>query len=85
MKNTMVIPLVTITFFFFGWWIYFAFPNGPGIIGGLIAFFVLRQDDPSKAKNCLYLGIALMVVGIIMNLILAATIPGLDSGFNVNV
>lgn len=32
----MVIPLVTITFFFFGWWIYFAFPNGPGITGGLI-------------------------------------------------
>ncbi|HEY7766080.1 MAG TPA: ammonium transporter [Aestuariivirgaceae bacterium] len=28
MKNTMAIPLVTITFFFFGWWIYFAFPNG---------------------------------------------------------
>ena len=37
MKNTMLIPLVTITFFFFGWWIYFAFPNGPGIIGGLVA------------------------------------------------
>ncbi len=36
MKNTMLIPLVTITFFFFGWWIYFAFPNGPGIIGGLV-------------------------------------------------
>ena len=35
MKNTMLIPLVTITFFFFGWWIYFAFPNGPGITGGL--------------------------------------------------
>ena len=33
MKNTMVIPLVTITFFFFGWWIYFALPNGPGIGG----------------------------------------------------
>src|SRR5690554_2200686 len=31
MKNTMVIPLVTVTFYFFGWWIYFAFPNGPGI------------------------------------------------------
>ena len=30
LKNTMLIPLVTITFFFFGWWIYFAFPNGPG-------------------------------------------------------
>jgi len=29
MKNTMLIPLITVTFFFFGWWIYFAFPNGP--------------------------------------------------------
>ena len=37
MKNTMIIPLVTITFFFFGWWIYFALPNGPGILdGGLV-------------------------------------------------
>ncbi len=33
MKNTMVIPLVTVTFFLFGWWIYFALPNGPGIGG----------------------------------------------------
>lgn len=37
MKNTMLIPLVTITFFFFGWWIYFAFPNGPGITGGIVS------------------------------------------------
>lgn len=36
MKNTMIIPLVTITFFLFGWWIYWAFPNGPGFIGGLV-------------------------------------------------
>ncbi len=36
MKNTMLVPLVTITFYFFGWWIYFAIPNGPGITGGLI-------------------------------------------------
>ena len=28
MKNTMVIPVVTFTFFLFGWWIYFAMPNG---------------------------------------------------------
>ncbi len=33
MKNTMLIPLVTITFFFFGWWIYFAFPYFP-FMGG---------------------------------------------------
>ena len=36
MKNTLIIPLVTITFYFFGWWIYFAFPNGPFITGGLL-------------------------------------------------
>jgi Amt family ammonium transporter len=37
MKNAMAIPLVTVTFYFFGWWIYFAFVNGPGIVdGGLI-------------------------------------------------
>ncbi|MDE0280289.1 MAG: ammonium transporter [Gammaproteobacteria bacterium] len=35
MKNTMLIPLVTITFFFFGWWIYWGWPNGPGITGGV--------------------------------------------------
>ena len=35
MKNTVLIPLVTVTFFFFGWWIYWAMPNGPWITGGL--------------------------------------------------
>ena len=35
MKNTMIIPLVTVTFFLFGWWIYWAFPYGPFITGGL--------------------------------------------------
>src|SRR3990167_3758524 len=34
MKNTMLIPVVTVTFFFFGWWIYWAFPNGPWIFEG---------------------------------------------------
>jgi ammonia channel protein AmtB len=43
MKNTMLIPLVTVTWFFFGWWIYWAFPGGPGITGGL------GHPDPSFA------------------------------------
>jgi ammonia channel protein AmtB len=34
MKNTMLIPLVTITFFFFGWWLYWAMVNGPFIYQG---------------------------------------------------
>lgn len=35
MKNAMLIPVITFAFFFVGWWIYFAFQNGPGITGGL--------------------------------------------------
>ena len=35
LKNVMLIPLVTITFYFFGWWVYFAFPNGPFIFKGM--------------------------------------------------
>ncbi len=34
MKNTMLIPLVTVTFFFFGWYVYFGFPNVPFASGG---------------------------------------------------
>jgi len=44
MKNTMVIPLVTITFFYFGWWIYFAFVNFP-----MLAWFG-PEDTPMFAS-----------------------------------
>ncbi len=36
-----------------------------GIIGGVIAYFVIKQDDPIKAKNCLYLGIVLLIIDIV--------------------
>ena len=42
------------------WW--FLLPVFLNILGGVIAYFVLRGDDPSKAKNCLYLGIALLII-----------------------
>ncbi len=64
---------------------WFLLPIFFGVIGGIIAFFILRHDDPSKAKNCLYLGLVLMVIGIIFNIFIAASIPGLDSGFDVNI
>jgi len=35
LKNIMIIPLVTVTFFFFGWWIYWAFLNAFPGIGGI--------------------------------------------------
>src|SRR5687768_15755360 len=36
MKNAMVIPVVTISFYLFGWWFYSSMVNGPGITGGLV-------------------------------------------------
>ena len=30
----------------------------------MIAYFVIKDDDPKKAKNCLYLGIILTAIGI---------------------
>ena len=64
---------------------WFLLPILFGVIGGIIAFFILRHDDPRKAKNCLYLGLAFMMIGIIFNIFIASSIPGLDSGFNVNI
>src|SRR6476659_7696114 len=52
MKNAMAIPLVTVTFFFFGWWIYFAFPNGPGLVpGGLITAHYAEPWNPLMAAH----------------------------------
>ena len=36
------------------------------LIGGVIAFFAIRNDDPQKAKRCLILGGILLAVNIII-------------------
>ena len=64
---------------------WFLLPIFFGMIGGIIAFFILRRDDPGKARNCLYVGIIFMIMGIVLNIMITATVPGLDSGFNVNL
>ena len=40
------------------WYIFCIF----GIIGGIVAYFILRNDDPKKAKNCLIIGIGTTVL-----------------------
>ncbi len=34
-------------------------------MGGVIAWFVIRDDDPKKASNCLWLGVILIIIEII--------------------
>jgi uncharacterized membrane protein YeaQ/YmgE (transglycosylase-associated protein family) len=65
-----------------GWYI---LPIFLGWIGGLIAYFILRRDDPRKAKNCLYLGIILGIVGLILNIIIIAQMPEFTPTFNANI
>ena len=64
---------------------WFLLPIFLGLIGGIIAYFVLRQDDSRKAKNCLYLGIVLAIIGMLLNVLILTQIPEFDQGFNINV
>lgn len=41
--------------------VWYTLPVIFSIIGGIIAFFILRNDDAPKAKNCLWLGIILFI------------------------
>lgn len=43
-----------------GFW--FLLPIMFNVIGGVIAFFVIKEDDPKKARNCLYLGVILFAI-----------------------
>jgi hypothetical protein len=45
--------------------LWYLLPIFIGIIGGVIAWFVIKDDDPKKAKNCLYLGLVLLAINII--------------------
>lgn len=58
------------------------------VVGGVIAYFVIKEDDPKKAKNCLYLGITLTGIGIMFAIVSGATLasemensPFFDEGF----
>ncbi len=42
--------------------LWFLLPIFFNVIGGVIAYFIIKDDDPHKAKNCLLLGIILTVI-----------------------
>ncbi len=43
---------------------WFLLPIFFNIIGGVIAYFIIKDDDPHKARNCLLLGIILTAISI---------------------
>jgi 4-hydroxybenzoate polyprenyltransferase len=42
--------------------LWFLLPILLNVIGGVIAYFIIKDDDPRKAKNCLWLGIILTAI-----------------------
>ncbi|RNJ76012.1 MAG: hypothetical protein EB828_03735 [Nitrosopumilus sp. D6] len=54
------------------WWI---LPIFLTLVGGLICYFALRDRNEKKARNMLYLGIALLVPHLIMLYLGSANMP----------
>jgi len=65
------------------WW--YLLPIFFGIIGGIIAYFAIRRDDREKAKKCMYLGLILLAVGIILDISLTGVAPIPDTWYGVNI
>ena len=49
------------------WWYLLAILLTP--LGGIIAYFVIKNDAPSKAKNCLLLGFILFAIGLVVGFV----------------
>jgi len=65
------------------WW--YILPILFGIIGGIIAYFAIRKDDRQKAKKCMYLGLILLAVGILLETSLAGFAPTPDTWYGANI
>ena len=55
-----------------------------GLIGGIIAYFAIRRDDPQKAKKCLWVGNILTVINIIVQISLIST-GTFEQDYSVNL
>ncbi len=46
--------------------LWFLLPVVFNVLGGIIAYFAIRDDDPKRAKSCLFLGIVLAAIPILL-------------------
>jgi len=44
-------------------------------VGGVVAYFAVRRDDPRLARNCLVLSVVLMAAGVAVQAIIWAADP----------
>ena len=63
------------------WW--YLVPIFLGIIGGIIAYFALRNDDHQKAKKCLYLGLILGSIGVFLQILFSEIVTQEQFGVNI--
>ncbi|MFB3047658.1 MAG: hypothetical protein ACE1YV_00735 [Nitrosopumilaceae archaeon] len=61
------------------WWI--LLPIFVGIIGGIIGYFVLKNDDQRLSKFCLHLGIVLTIINLVTILPLILLSEQITPGF----
>lgn len=55
------------------WW--YLVPLLLAIVGGVVAYFAVRRDDPRLARNCLVLSVVLMAAGVAVQAIIWAADP----------
>jgi len=66
------------------WWV--LLPIFLGIIGGIIGYFALKNDDPRLSKFCLQLGIFLTVIQLVIYIPLFLFAEQFGPGFgSINV
>ena len=61
------------------WWT--LLPIILGIIGGVIGYFALKNDDPRLSKFCLHLGIVLTIINLVTILPLFLLVEEFTPGF----
>lgn len=46
--------------------IWYLVPLFFGLLGGIVAYVAIKDDDPDKASNCLALGIGITILGTLI-------------------
>jgi hypothetical protein len=50
------------------WW--YLLPIFFSVVGGVIAYFIVKENDPKLARNCLILGLLITLVGFVFGFLL---------------